>query len=544
LGSSRKEARTRSRAGARPAGFAGLLGVIAAVVLFGPSGASAVTGGSACTSSTTGPSQTTYECNIPTGTIGGYEVKQWYILPQSAQNPDGVPQLGASGHITHMETDVVDDTTGEQVPIQRLMLHHIVFINLNRQDSTCAGRGFTGFDGRQTFGNFAPQRFYAAGEERAKMSMPAGYGYRTNSGDNWTVVAMLMNHRSTPDHALIHYEVTVDTSTSGIQDVTPYWLDVRDCRADPIYNVPGIAQQAKQAKKGRGSKAAAASDHKKKRGKGKRKRKKITASPTLDTTADYTLPVSGRLIAGAGHVHGGAIKETLTQPDCGNRQVAESDPTWGLPDNPFYNVRPILHEPGPINMSAFRSTTGLPIHAGETLRLNAIYDDSQPHVRVMGIMIVYLAPDPSITQNCGPIPNWEILKTTTPGRSGPIPFTIPLTGIDANGQATTINAPPGQLQNAGPNTVVPVGDRFFGDPNLRIRQGSYVTWQFSGQELHNVTLANGPLGIGSDNLDGGRTFTQKLNRPGTYRFFCALHPTQMQERIVVTARRHKKKKKR
>jgi plastocyanin len=91
--------------------------------------------------------------------------------------------------------------------------------------------------------------------------------------------------------------------------------------------------------------------------------------------------------------------------------------------------------------------------------------------------------------------------------------------------------------------VIPVGDRFFGAPNLRVKQGSSLTWQFASQELHNVTLANGPLGIGSDNLDGNRTFTQKFDRPGTYRLFCALHPVQMQERVVVTPKKKKHKKK-
>jgi plastocyanin len=545
VGTPRRDARERSnrRAGVVAAAFACLAG--AALFAFFVPGASALPpGSSSCTPTVISPTVTNYSCNIPTGTIGGYEVKQWYILPQSLGDPGGVPKLGVDGHITHMETDVVDADTGQQVPISRLMLHHIVFLNLNQQDSTCGGRGYTGFDGRAQFGNYAPQRFYAAGEERAKMSLPDGYGLKTNHNDDWTIVAMVMNHRSLADHALIHYDVTVDT-TPGLQEVTPYWFDVRDCHADPIYNIPGVAQTPKKAKKGKGSKASAASKHKKSNGKkGKKKRKKTVADPTTDSTADITFPESGDLIAGSGHVHGGAIKETLTQPDCGNRQVAESDPTWGLPDHPFYNVRPVLHEPGPINMSAFRSTSGLPIHAGETLRLNSIYDDSQPHVRVMGILVAYFAPNPSVTQNCGAIPNWEVLKTDQPGRSGPIPFTIPLTGLDANGQATTINGPPGRLQNVGLNTVVPVGDRFFGDPNLRVRRGSYVTWQFSGQELHNLTLANGPLGIGTDNLDAGRTYTQKFSRPGTYRFFCALHPTQMQERVVVTAAKKKHKKKR
>ncbi len=106
----------------------------------------------------------------------------------TAPVPNPTPASG--GSITHMETDVVDVDTGAQVPIQRLMLHHIVFTNLNRQDATCKGQGYTGFDGRKDFGStFAPQRFYAAGEERAKMSLPAGYGYQSRAtattGESW-----------------------------------------------------------------------------------------------------------------------------------------------------------------------------------------------------------------------------------------------------------------------------------------------------------------------------------------------------------------------
>jgi plastocyanin len=510
---SRTDARARSHRGTA-AIFSALLFAAMATALLAPSGAPAAD--PACSVKSTSGTQTTYACNIPTGTIGGYEVRQWYgIAPTPPQN----------GFITHMETDIVDDVTGDPVPISRLMLHHIVFLNLNRQDSTCAGQGYVGFDGRKDFGSsFAPQRFYAAGEERAKLTMPPGYGYPTSQSNNWGIVAMVMNHRSSVDHALIHYEVTIDSSS--LTAAKPYWLDVRDCRADPIYNIPSVAQQAQKAK----------------RAKGKKKRKrKAKPKPTITESRDYVFPESGRLIAGAGHVHGGAVGLTLTEPNCGNREVARSDPTWGLPDHPFYNVRPVLHEPGPINMSAFGSTTGLPVHAGDTIRLNSIYDNSLPHVRVMGIMVVYLAPDSNV-QSCGPIPPWQILKTSQPGRVGPVPFKIPLTGLDQSGQATTINAPPGALRNAGPNTLIPVGDRFFGAPNLRVRQGSWLTWQFNGQELHNVTLANGPLGIGTDNLDGGRTFTKKLSRPGTYRFFCALHPVQMQERVIVTPRKKHKKK--
>jgi plastocyanin len=60
-----------------------------------------------------------------------------------------------------------------------------------------------------------------------------------------------------------------------------------------------------------------------------------------------------------------------------------------------------------------------------------------------------------------------------------------------------------------------------------------LRWKFYGGELHNLTLANGPVGIGSPNLDDGRAFSHTFSEPGTYRFFCGLHPVQMSERVVV-----------
>jgi plastocyanin len=125
-----------------------------------------------------------------------------------------------------------------------------------------------------------------------------------------------------------------------------------------------------------------------------------------------------------------------------------------------------------------------------------------------------------VTQPCGPIPNWEILKTEQPGRASPIrsrsrsPAWTPAAGRDDRRPA---RAAAGRFVRNGRT----VGDRLFAAPNLRVRRGSSLTWQFSGAELHNLTLANGPLGIGSDNLDRDRTFTQRFDRTGTYRFFCA-----------------------
>ena len=481
------------------------LAVVAAALLSAPAASAA---------------EQTFVGEVPTGNIGPYEVKQDIKFP--------VPAPPAGGYITKMETDIVDATTGDPVPISRLMLHHIVFASIGRPDSTCNGQGFTGFDSRpDPYAGVPVQRFYAAGEERAKLAMPPGYGYDVGASPFWGMTYMVMNHRAQTDNAVIQYTVTYEDAPAGMTAVTPWWLDVMDCRADPIYNVPGAK---KKGKKNQGK-------------KGKGKKSKSAGPPTHTFSKDYTFP-AGRIVAGAGHVHGGAFKLTVTQPDCGNRQIAESNPTWGLPDHPFYTVRPVLHEPGPINMSAFHSQAGIPVGAGSNIRLNSLYDNSKPHTRVMGIFLVYVAPPNPGPQpgSCDPLPgDIQTFSTNQPGRSGPIPYTIPLTGLNAQQQAITINAPPGKLKRAKSGSLVEVKDRYFAKKNVKLNKGDTLKYFFTGNELHNLTLANGPLGIGSENLNANRVYSQKFTRTGTYRFFCGLHPVQMSQRVVVEKRKKKGK---
>jgi hypothetical protein len=95
----------------------------------------------------------------------------------------GMPTPGVDGHITNMETDVVD-ASGRRIPISRLMLHHIVFTNLGKPDRTCGS--FTMWDSMTEI-PAAAERFYGAGEERAKMALPEGYGYPLERDDDWGV---------------------------------------------------------------------------------------------------------------------------------------------------------------------------------------------------------------------------------------------------------------------------------------------------------------------------------------------------------------------
>jgi plastocyanin len=468
--------------------------VLAMLALAAPASAKDPTG--SCTVTATSGTKQTHTCRLGPIAVAPYQVLTRELL----FNP---PKPIVDGHITDMEVDVVD-ADGSQVPINRLMLHHIVFLNLGtsfgqKRDQTC-GNSFTGWDSRSLLPN-AAERFYAAGEERAKMSLPPGHGYPVAKGDSWLMTYMLMNHRAKVDRAHIQYEVTVD-SAPGVTPVTPYWLDVENCLVDPVYDVPGGAKR------------------------GATHRRSFT----------WNAPEAGRIVAGGGHLHGGGKNLTLRRPGCSDQRVYTSQPVWGGPRHPFYNVRPVLHEPGPIHMTGFRSARGVPVAAGERLVLDSNYDAARPHTRVMGIFMVYMAPDSSVTSACGARPSDFEELPKPKGRKAPPPFTVPIVGL-RNGKAVNIEAPPGRRAALGRRGTISVGDLFFKRPNVSVRAGSRLTWSFEGDTLHNVTLANGPRGFSSPNLSDGRTYSRRLSVPGTYQLFCGLHPVDMTATIRVRRKR-------
>jgi hypothetical protein len=423
-------------------------------------------------------------------TVGGYQVKYDFL---------GAPHPPGNGYITHMDVDVVDGPgpDARHVPIRRLMLHHIVFVNLARRDGTCGN--FTSFDSVSRLP--AAERFYARGEEGAQLQLPSGYGYKFSPSQPWALLYMFMNHRSKVDKAWIRYRVTYETTPQT--EVKPYWLDAMNCRADPVFNVPG----------------------------GKRR------GSTYRRSTTWTAPEAGRLVAGGGHVHGGAKNLTLRRKDCRGARIYTSRPLWGNAGHPFYHVRPVLHEPGPIFMSGFNTQTGFPVARGERLRLDANYDDQLVHTRVMGIMIVYMAPDSSVRSTCGSPPGDIVnFRSAAPGRTRAPRFRVPIVGI-RHGRARNISKPRGRRVRLGRRGTINVGDLFFRHANVSVRSGTTLRWLFEGRQMHNVTVANGPRGFASRNLPGGYSYTKKLRTPGTYRLFCALHPVSMTATIKVRRRR-------
>ncbi len=411
---------------------------------------------------------------------GPFTADAYQVALQGKNSQVAAPDV--DGYITRMSADVVDVKTGKPVPIKRIMLHHIVFANLGTAD--------------------APKRepFYGDGEERARMELPAGYGYPIHKGERWGWVWMLMNHQPTADKVYIRYRMTIVTGETR-KEVVPIAWDTSKGRPALVFDVPGGG----------------------------------APGSTDVRTMTRTMPVAGRLVAGLGHVHGGAKSLALSQPGCADRSIYRSMPTWGLADHPFYRVRPILHEPGPINMSQFTSAKGIPLAKGEPVTLTSRYDNEYPHTRAMGLLLAYLAPDPTVTSpSCAALPrDLKVLKTSTRGRSKVPVRRIRIYDWSRKGTAVQVNGPAGALQRSdGDATVIADAQRFTAG-NLSVPLGATVTWQFPGQVLHNVTVADGPEGFSSNRLAGGGSYSKRFERPGTYTFFCELHPVGMVERIVV-----------
>ena len=72
----------------------------------------------------------------------------------------------------------------------------------------------------------------------------------------------------------------------------------------------------------------------------------------------------------------------------------------------------------------------------------------------------------------------------------------------------------------------------FSPPVLTIARGTRVTWTNHDDTPHTVTSSQDPAKMHSPALDTDETYSLSFDKPGTYDFFCSLHP-HMQAQVVV-----------
>ena len=172
---------------------------------------------------------------------------------------------------------------------------------------------------------------------------------------------MLMNHKPAARTVYVQYTVHY-ASGQTLTPVRPYWFDEHNCSADPIFDVPGNGR----------------------------------LFSTFSKSVDYTMPESGRMVAILGHLHGGGVRLDLDRPHLQHEALhlrADLGTPGRPPDHP--RARAEAHDDADL-------ANGIPVSAGDRLRLTAVYDNSLPHTRVMGVMVAYLAPGPVSKCEAGP----------------------------------------------------------------------------------------------------------------------------------------------
>jgi plastocyanin len=91
-------------------------------------------------------------------------------------------------------------------------------------------------------------------------------------------------------------------------------------------------------------------------------------------------------------------------------------------------------------------------------------------------------------------------------------------------------------------TIVTVNDFYYGPSEVTIKKGGSVKWVWSSLNTypHDVHLKKGPSGLKDKGSYSTKTtavteahFQKTFATPGTYKFICTVHPTEMKLTVVV-----------
>jgi len=81
--------------------------------------------------------------------------------------------------------------------------------------------------------------------------------------------------------------------------------------------------------------------------------------------------------------------------------------------------------------------------------------------------------------------------------------------------------------------AVKIANYAFAPAKLTVSVGTTVTWTNEDTAPHTVTISSGPVKFSSPSLNKGDTFSYTFKTPGTYSYYCAVHPN-MTATVLVT----------
>jgi plastocyanin len=248
------------------------------------------------------------------------------------------------GYITRFKPNLVYSGTHKVPRVDVIHLHHGVWL----------------MKGYPTF---------AAGEEKTTLQLPRGYGYHYDPSDRWIMNYMLHNLTPTPKKVSITYDIDFvpdsAAAAKSLKPAHPLWMDVAGIAAYPVFN----------AYRGQG------------------KHGKFTF-PNQARTADQKAAIGGAheftwnhdatLLGTAGHLHPGGL-------------YTDMKVTRGARTKELFRSQARYFEPAgavswDVSMTATKPSWKVAVKSGDRLGISATYDTRNASwYEVMGIMVLWYA---------------------------------------------------------------------------------------------------------------------------------------------------------
>jgi plastocyanin len=285
------------------------------------------------------------------------------------------------GWITRIRPDLVY-TDGRVPGVDVIHLHHAVWLNQGRPDATWPG---------------LPERFFAAGEEKTIVRFPRGYGYPYRASDSWFLNHMIHNLTPVPTEVFMEYEIDFIPRSSpragGIRPVRMIWMDVENRSGYPVFNV--------EKGDGSGGRYTYPDDEP---GAYAQRGQRVN---------EWVADRDGVLVATVGHLHPGGLATDLylkrrgariRKAGCAGRRTARSRRRCRRPAPRgrgsrahLFRSRAKYFEPAgavswDVSMTHSRPGWRVEIRKGDVLSTSATYDSSRAAWwESMGIMFTYMA---------------------------------------------------------------------------------------------------------------------------------------------------------
>jgi hypothetical protein len=378
---------------------------------------------------------------------------------------------------------------------------------------------------------------FAAGEEKTAFTFPQGYGFHVKPSELWLMNYMIHNLTAKATSVYLTYDIDFlpdsEAAASTVTPVHPLWMDVAGIRPYPVFDVlQGSGTGGRYTFPDQATGA---------------ERDKIGPAHTFTASKDITL------VTAAGHLHPGGLWTDLTDTRGGQEKL-------------LFRSEAKYWEPAgavswDVSLTATKPDWRVAVHQGDRLDLSATYDTQRGSwYESMGIDVVFYA------------------DGIRPDAADPFSGTIDTTGLvthghlpenDNHGGSRTI-LPDARLLPPGAsggnvnilNFIYRRGNTGasgrLGKPPV-VKQGGSLTFANldatqsidpGASAYHTITackapcnrntgiaypLANGKIQFDSGELGYGPAgFTPAANRntwktpktlpPGTYTFFCRIHP--------------------